>query len=79
MVFVVVGMRDLSSGETISEKQAPQLWRLFIRYRKQISFPDKQRLLQLAETLAAPDFRKVNKAANEQAKIDELKRQATET
>jgi hypothetical protein len=51
-------MRDLSSGETITEAQAPQLWRLFVRYRKQLpDFPDKARLLKVAESLAAPDLR----------------------
>lgn len=66
-------MRMLSGCETISEKEAAQLWRLFIKYRRQMSFPDKARLLRLAEGLAAPDFRKQAAAAREQAEIDALK------
>jgi hypothetical protein len=57
----------------IGEKSAPQLWRLFIRYRRQIGCPRKAELLKIAERLAAPDFRKQRAAANEQAKIDALK------
>lgn len=60
--------RDLTSGSHISEKQAAQLWRLFIRYRRQMEFPAKDKLLKIAEVLAAPDFRK------EQAKARELRR-----
>jgi hypothetical protein len=66
-------MRSLSSVETITEKEAPQLWRLFIRYRRQISFPAKDRLMTLAHTLAARDLRKLAKARKEQAEIDRLK------
>lgn len=69
-------MRALSSVETITEKEVPQLWRLFIKYRRQLNFPAKARLLALAETLSAPDFRKVEKARNEQAEIDRLKAEA---
>ena len=66
--------RSVSSGEMITEKEAAQLWRLFIRYRRQMAFPDKARLLSLAETLAAPDLRKQQAALRAQAEIDELKR-----
>ena len=66
------------SDDGLTEKQRPQVWRLFIRYRRQIDCPDKARILAAAEKLAAPDFRKVNAAANEQARIDELKRQAAD-
>ena len=55
----------------ISDKEAPQLWRLFIRYRRQIGYP---RLLKIAESLSAPDFRKQQKALSEQARIDEMKK-----
>lgn len=68
-------MRSLSGMETISEKESAQLWRLFIKYRRQISFADKQRLMNLATSLAAPDLRKVEAARREQARIDELKAQ----
>lgn len=57
-----------------SQNQASQLWRLFIRYRRQMDFPDKQRLLTVAEKLAAPDFRKERakdlKSRDERAKYD---------
>lgn len=65
--------RSLSSCETISEKESAQLWRIFIKYRRQMGFPDKARLLQLAESLAAPDLRKVAAAQRAQAEIDALK------
>lgn len=66
-------MRNLSGCETISEKESAQLWRLFIKYRRQMAFPDKSRLLALAETLAAPDLRKLEAARRAQAEIDHLK------
>lgn len=71
-------MRAISSSDTITDKESSQLWRLFIRYRRQINFPAKTRLLALAEKLGAPDLRKVNKAAVEQARIDHMKGLATE-
>lgn len=58
----------------LGEKSVPQVWRLFIRYRRQISCPRKSELLALAQQRSAPDFRKVNAAAREQARIDEMKR-----
>ena len=58
----------------ISDKAAAQLWRLVIRYRRQIVHPEKSVMMKIAEEKAAPDFRKQNAAANEQAKIDEMKR-----
>lgn len=69
-------MRSLSECETISEKEAAQLWRLFIRYRRQMNFPGQLELLRMAEGLAAPDFRKQQKAAEEQAKIEEMRKAA---
>lgn len=71
-------MRHLSSVETITENEAPQLWRLFIRYRRQMNFPAKARLLSLAETVAAPDLRKLEAARKEQERIDEEKRKYAE-
>lgn len=61
-------MGALSSGETISQKESVQLWRLFIKYRRQTNFPDKPRLMQLASSLAAPDFRKIAAAKKVEAK-----------
>lgn len=59
--------------DTISEREAPQLWRLLIRYRRQWDHPDKQRLLIVAEKLCAPEFRKQNAAIEAQRRIDEMK------
>lgn len=50
--------RSLSGLTTITDREAPQVWRLFKRYRRQIEHPDKARLLVLAEARSAPDFRK---------------------
>lgn len=50
--------RSVSSINTITEGEAAQLWRIFIRYRRQMSFPGKTELLRMAEGLSAPDFRK---------------------
>lgn len=41
----------------LTDKERPQVWRLFIRYRRQICHVRKAELLALAGTLAAPDFR----------------------
>lgn len=57
----------------ISDKAAAQLWRLFIRYRRQIPGMILMELMKIAEERAAPDFRKQQAALNEQAKIDEMK------
>lgn len=51
---------------TITDKEAPQVWRLFKRYRRQIEHPSKAILLSKADDLAAPDFRK--QQAEERAK-----------
>jgi len=66
--------RSLSGLETITDKEAPQVWRLFKRYRRQISTPNKESLLQMAEELSAPDFRKQASMEHRQREIDELKR-----
>lgn len=63
--------RALSSGNEITDKQAPQLWRLLILYRRQINFPAKARLLQLAEKLSAPDLRKEQAKEREKRKLKE--------
>lgn len=59
--------------DTISEKETGQLFRLLYKYRRQWSHPEKARLLALALENAAPEFRKVNAAARDQARIDEMK------
>lgn len=75
-------MRMISGGEMISEKESEQLWRLFVRYRRQMIFPDKARLLKEAERKAAPDFRKVQadirKAALATQKLEEYRKRANQ-
>lgn len=56
-------VRDNVSLATTTEKSVAQIWRLFHRYRRQITHPQKQRLLAMAEQLAAPDFRKRNRVS----------------
>lgn len=63
---------SLDTGQ-ISERSAAQLWRLFVRYRRQIDGVTKTALMPIAEKFAAPDFRKQQAAANEQARIDAMK------
>lgn len=71
-------MRNLSGGEMISDKESAQLWRLFIKYRRQFSFPDKARLMAFAQVHAAPDLRKIaaeqRKQWEAQDKLREYKR-----
>lgn len=62
-------VRDIDS-DRLTEKQKPQVWRLFVRYRRQIqphfctrvnygvSF---ETMMETAQRLAAPDFRKLAK------------------
>lgn len=69
-------MRHLSEIDGITEKEAPQLWRLFVKYRRQINLSDRGDLLTYANIQAAPDLRKIEAARKEQARIDELKAQA---
>lgn len=76
--------RNQLSELALSEKERPQVWRMFVRYRRQIHGQvingvslrgaPLQNLLALAEKLAAPDFRKQQAAAAAQARIDELRR-----
>jgi hypothetical protein len=78
----------------LSEKERPQVWRLFYKYRRQIqpmmivSHKRDERTAQIArfQTLlhhaamhAAPDLRKQQQAANEQARIDQMKLLAAKT
>jgi hypothetical protein len=49
--------RDLLTT-TITTKEAAQVWRLFHKYRRQIKSPARDRLLEIAKQLAAPDLRK---------------------
>lgn len=52
-------IRDVGLGGQITEKEAPQVWRLFTKYRRQITHREKTRLLEVAATRAAPDLRKL--------------------
>jgi len=45
------------ASEQISDKEAAQVWRLFKRYRRQITHAEKERLLRVAEMRAAPEWR----------------------
>lgn len=69
--------RMLFSADGITEKEVPQLWRLFKRYRRQIDCPRKDELLAMADKLAAPDFRAQQAAARalerEQEKLAQYK------
>lgn len=50
-------VRELRDTE-LTEKQAAQVWRLFHRYRRQITHPRKGMLLEMAQQLGAPDTRR---------------------
>ena len=65
--------RDLSIDAGVTDKEVAQLWRIFIKYRRQISCERKAQLLEIAAENAAPDFRKLNAMAKEQAEIDSLR------
>ena len=71
-------VRSLSGMTGLTDKERPQIWRLFIRYRRQISCERKAELLRLAETLAAPDLRKLAAAQQEQNRIDQLRKRYQE-
>ena len=59
----------------ITAKQVGQVWRLFHKYRRQITHPDKTRLLELADTLAAPDLRKQSSADEARRRIEGMNAQ----
>ena len=65
--------------QQLSDKAVAQLWRLFIRYRRQFQHPKKAHLLNQANKLAAVDFRKQRATEEAKAKIEQLKAQAQET
>ena len=66
-------LQPAKETKLLSEKAVAQLWRLFIRYRRQWRHPERHRLLLYAASNAAPDFRKVEAARREQAEIDKAK------
>lgn len=57
----------------ITDNQAPQLWRLLMRYRRQWRHANREKLLALAAALSAPDLRKVAAAERERAEIERMK------
>lgn len=67
----------LDSGE-LGDKAAPQLWRILIRYRRQVDHPRRAELLRYALDHAAPDFRKQQAALRVQAEIDREKQRYQE-
>lgn len=59
------------SPDQLSDKERPQVWRMFIKYRRQIAHPRKAELLELAARLSAPDFRKQQALERERAKYED--------
>lgn len=57
----------------LTDKERPQVWRLFIRYRRQINVKGKSKLLEFALNHSAPDFRKRDAVAAALAKIETIK------
>lgn len=64
-------IRDVGVGDTITDKEAAQVWRLFHKYRRQITCAGKQRLLEVAAACAAPDLRKLAAAERERQMVQE--------
>lgn len=64
----------------ISEKMAPQLWRILFRYRRQIRHPERVKFLRMAEKLMVPDYRTptYRKAQEAKYKIEAMKREAAQ-
>ena len=71
-------LQPSAATRELSDKAAAQLWRLFIRYRRQTSCPNKARLLQVAQSLSAPDFRKQAAAERELQRIADIRRRNDE-
>lgn len=85
--------RNQLSPDQLSEKERPQVWRLFKKYRRQIHGQTIingnvstimqgdvwEKMLATAEKLAAPDFRALNAKHEIQRRIEELKQKSNET
>lgn len=67
-------IRTLAGATTITENEAPQLWRVLKRYRRQITSPHKATLLALASEHCAPDLRKLQQRIREYNEIQGMKR-----
>lgn len=63
----------LATGE-LGDKAAPQLWRLFIRYRRQI-YTKYLTLMPIANKLAAPDFRKQQAEARALERLEKIRKE----
>ncbi len=66
-------LQPARNTKQLSDKAIAQMWRLFIRYRRQIHTIDMPHMMKIAEEKAAPDFRKQQAAANKQARDDKMK------
>ncbi len=64
----------------ISEKMAPQLWRILFRYRRQIKHPERVKYLRMAEKLMVPEYRTAayRKEQEDRYKLEKLKREAAQ-
>jgi len=63
--FRDVLLPSLTTGE-LGDKSEPQLWRIFVRYRRQIDVLSKEELLTYAAVRSAPDFRRQRASARAQ-------------
>lgn len=71
--------RSLSGSRPITEKEAPHIWRMFKRYRRQIRCPNKDELLKIAYEKSAPDLRKQSILDAQQREIERLKAESKQT
>lgn len=49
--------REIQGVQQVTEGQSQQIWRLFKRYRRQITHPDKDAMLAMADQFAATELR----------------------
>lgn len=57
----------------ITENESAQLWRLFLKYRRQISHRNKANLLLTAEANAAEDLKRQSRMVQEQQQIQKMR------
>ena len=64
----------------ITERMAPQLWRILRRYRRQLKHPERVKYIRMAEKLMVPDYRtyEYRKAQEARYKIEAMKREAAQ-
>ena len=70
--------RSMIGMETITDKEAPQVWRLLWRYRRQMNHPRLAELLRIAQERSAPDLRKLAAQQREKDRIEEERRKYSE-